>query len=417
MGSALAAAFLAAGHSTTVWNRTPGKADELAARGARRAGSVAEAVAAAPLVVVCVADDEAVHQLLDPLDGALAGRTLVNLTTGTSAQARANAAWAKERGIAFLDGAIMAVPEDIATGDAVLLYSGPRDAFDTYEEALRVLAPAGTTHLGGDAGLAALHDLALLGIMWGVLNGFLHGAALLGTAGVRAGDFAPLAARMTTVVAGYVTAAAPEVDAGSYPAGDATLTVHQEAMRHLAEESEALGVNAELPRFLQPWPAARSRRGTPRAATRRWWSSSARLRGCPPRRLRTRHGRTAVPFPAGPPWTPRSRPPATTTAPGVPREGIGHQQGGHRRGGAHEDLVEAEVGALAGVRGQTGEQDQGGLGDGQFAEGVHHHAQHEQEHPHGAVGPRGGQEGGVQGEIGEAAEGEDADRGGGPGRG
>lgn len=208
-------------------------------------------MAAAPLVVVCVADDEAVHQLLDPLEGALAGRTLVHLTTGTSAQARANAAWAEERGAAFLDGAVMAVPEDIATDDAVLLYSGPRDAFAPHEPVLRALSPAGTTYLDGDPGLAALHDLALLGIMWGVLNGFLHGAALLGTAGVRAESFAPLAARMTTVVAGYVTAAAHEVDTGSYPAGDATLTVHQEAMRHLAEESEALGVNAELPRFLQ----------------------------------------------------------------------------------------------------------------------------------------------------------------------
>ncbi|MGW9598511.1 NAD(P)-dependent oxidoreductase [Streptomyces albidoflavus] len=251
MGGALAAAFLAAGHPTTVWNRSPGKADALVVRGARRAGSVAEAVAAASLVVVCVADDEAVHQLLDPLEGALAGRTLVNLTTGTSAQARANAAWAKERGAAFLDGAIMAVPEDIATDDAVLLYSGPRDAFTPHEPALRALSPAGTTYLDSDPGLAALHDLSLLGIMWGVLNGFLHGAALLGTAGVRAETFAPLAARMTTVVAGYVTAAAPEVDAGSHPAGDATLTVHQEAMRHLAEESEALGVNAELPRLFQ----------------------------------------------------------------------------------------------------------------------------------------------------------------------
>ncbi|MGA5573399.1 NAD(P)-dependent oxidoreductase [Streptomyces koyangensis] len=251
MGGALAAAFLAAGHPTTVWNRSPGKADALVVRGARRAGSVAEAVAAASLVVVCVADDEAVHQLLDPLEGALAGRTLVNLTTGTSAQARANAAWAKERGAAFLDGAIMAVPEDIATDDAVLLYSGPRDAFAPHEPALRALSPAGTTYLDSDPGLAALHDLSLLGIMWGVLNGFLHGAALLGTAGVRAETFAPLAARMTTVVAGYVTAAAPEVDAGSHPAGDATLTVHQEAMRHLAEESEALGVNAELPRLFQ----------------------------------------------------------------------------------------------------------------------------------------------------------------------
>ncbi|RZE95798.1 NAD(P)-binding domain-containing protein [Streptomyces sp. SCA2-2] len=251
MGSALAAAFLAAGHPTTVWNRSPGKADELVARGARRAGSVAEAVAAAPLVVVCVADDPAVHQLLDPLGDALAGRTLVNLTTGTSAQARANAAWAKERGAAFLDGAIMAVPEDIATDDAVLLYSGPRAPFDEFEETLRVLSPAGTTHLGEDAGLAALHDLSLLALMWGVLNSFLHGAALLGTAGVRAETFAPLASRMVKVVAGYVTAAAPEVDAGSYPGGDATLTVHLEAMRHLAEESEALGVNAELPRFFQ----------------------------------------------------------------------------------------------------------------------------------------------------------------------
>ncbi|MEU2051123.1 NAD(P)-dependent oxidoreductase [Streptomyces albidoflavus] len=251
MGGALAAAFLAAGHPTTVWNRSPDKADALVVRGARRARSVAEAVAAAPLVVVCVADDEAVHQLLDPLEGALAGRTLVNLTTGTSAQARANAAWAKERGAAFLDGAIMAVPEDIATDDAVLLYSGPRDAFTPHEPALRALSPAGTTYLDSDPGLAALHDLSLLGIMWGVLNGFLHGAALLGTAGVRAETFAPLAARMTTVVAGYVTAAAPEVDAGSHPAGDATLTVHQEAMRHLAEESEALGVNAELPRLFQ----------------------------------------------------------------------------------------------------------------------------------------------------------------------
>lgn len=145
----------------------------------------------------------------------------------------------------------MAVPEDIATDDAVLVYSGPRAAYDTHEAALRTLSPAGTTYLAQDPALAALHELSLLGIMWGVLNGFPHGAALLGTVGARAESFAPLASRMVHVVAGYVTAAAREVDAGSYPAGDATLTVHQDAMRHLAEQSEALGVNAELPRSFQ----------------------------------------------------------------------------------------------------------------------------------------------------------------------
>ncbi|MER5418487.1 NAD(P)-binding domain-containing protein [Streptosporangium roseum] len=34
MGRAMAAAFLAAGHPTTVWNRTAGRADELLASGA-----------------------------------------------------------------------------------------------------------------------------------------------------------------------------------------------------------------------------------------------------------------------------------------------------------------------------------------------------------------------------------------------
>lgn len=39
MGSALAAALIDAGHSTTVWNRSPAKARPLAARGATVAGS------------------------------------------------------------------------------------------------------------------------------------------------------------------------------------------------------------------------------------------------------------------------------------------------------------------------------------------------------------------------------------------
>jgi 3-hydroxyisobutyrate dehydrogenase-like beta-hydroxyacid dehydrogenase len=46
MGSALARAFLWAGHPTTVWNRTPAQAALLGAAGAARADSPAAAVAA-----------------------------------------------------------------------------------------------------------------------------------------------------------------------------------------------------------------------------------------------------------------------------------------------------------------------------------------------------------------------------------
>jgi 3-hydroxyisobutyrate dehydrogenase-like beta-hydroxyacid dehydrogenase len=37
MGRALATAFLRAGHPTTVWNRTPAKAEQLVAQGAKLA--------------------------------------------------------------------------------------------------------------------------------------------------------------------------------------------------------------------------------------------------------------------------------------------------------------------------------------------------------------------------------------------
>ncbi|MBN3932603.1 NAD(P)-dependent oxidoreductase [Streptomyces verrucosisporus] len=251
MGQALAAAFLKAGHPTTVWNRTASKADQLVTEGAVRADSVSDAVAASPLVIVCVTDYTALHELLDPLAGSLKDKVVVSLTTGTSTQARETARWAAGAGTTYLDGAIMAIPPDIATDAAVLLYSGPKEAFEEHEATLRALGAAGTTYLDTDHGLSALYDMSLLGIMWGILNSFLHGAALLGTANVKATTFAPLANTMINVVTEYVTAYAPQIDEGKYPASDATMTVHQDAMEHLAEESETLGINSELPRFFK----------------------------------------------------------------------------------------------------------------------------------------------------------------------
>ena len=88
MGAALAEAFLEAGHPTTVWNRSANKDDALVAKGATRADTVAEAVAANTLVVICLSDYEAMHQLLDPLGDALSGKVLANLGSGTPEEAR-----------------------------------------------------------------------------------------------------------------------------------------------------------------------------------------------------------------------------------------------------------------------------------------------------------------------------------------
>ncbi|MET4927406.1 NAD(P)-binding domain-containing protein [Streptomyces sp. PSRA5] len=250
MGQALAEAFLREGHATTVWNRTAAKADPLVAKGATLADSVADAVAASPLVVVCVLDYDAVHALLDPVGDVLDGRVLVNLTSGTSEGARETAKWAAAHGAAYLDGAILTDPGGVGTADAVILYSGPRAAFEAHEPSLKVLGGA-TDHLGDDHGLTSLHDVAVLGLMWGVLNSFLQGAAVLGAAGVNAGAFAPLAAKSIKMLAEWVPGYAEQIDKGEYPAPDATLNTHLASMDHLVDESEFLGVNAEFPKFLK----------------------------------------------------------------------------------------------------------------------------------------------------------------------
>ncbi|MEV4396372.1 NAD(P)-binding domain-containing protein [Nonomuraea sp. NPDC049607] len=249
MGEALAGAFLRDGRPTTVWNRTAARADRLVERGAVRAGSAREAVAAAPLVVVCLTGYDAVREVLDPLADVLEGRVLVNLTSGTSAEARDTAGWVARHGGAYLDGAIMTTPAAVGSPEAALLYSGPRSAFDPHEPALRSLG--GATYLGADHGLSALYDVGVLSLMWNILNGFLQGAALLGAAGVEAAAFAPVAKNGVETVAGWLADYARQIDEGAHPATDSTLDTHVAAMDHLVHESESHGVDAELPRFIR----------------------------------------------------------------------------------------------------------------------------------------------------------------------
>jgi 3-hydroxyisobutyrate dehydrogenase-like beta-hydroxyacid dehydrogenase len=248
MGRALARAFLAGGHPTTVWNRTAGRTGELAAAGARGAETAAAAISASPLVVVCVRDYQAATDILGPVSGDLAGRVLVNLTSGTSAQARAMAAWAAGHGAGYLDGAIMMTPPGIGTAEAVILYGGPAQTFTAFEPALAALG-GGTAHLGADPGIASVYDVALLGIMWSTFNGFLHATALVGSENVAAATFLPVARQWLAGVASFLAPYADQIDAGDYPAGDATLETHLSPIEHLIEESRVRGIDATPARY------------------------------------------------------------------------------------------------------------------------------------------------------------------------
>jgi 3-hydroxyisobutyrate dehydrogenase-like beta-hydroxyacid dehydrogenase len=255
MGTALVRAWLAAGHPVTVWNRTPARAEALAADGAAVAASAAEAVAANRLVIVCLLDDASVGAALDGAD--LTGRDLVNLTTGTPAEGRARAAWATERGARFLDGGIMAVPPMI--GDAgsggYVFYSGCAELFEEHRATLAV--PAGTRYVGADPGFAALHDVALLSAMSGMFAGVTHAFALIRPEDIAPKDFAPLLVSWLGAMAGAAHLAADQIESGDYGKGVVSnLAMQVAGNATLLRTAEEQGVSAEL---LTPYTALMER--------------------------------------------------------------------------------------------------------------------------------------------------------------
>ncbi|QFZ20333.1 NAD(P)-dependent oxidoreductase [Saccharothrix syringae] len=250
MGSALANAFLDKGHPTTVWNRSPEKAEALVAKGAVLAATPAEAIAASELVVVCVLDYRAMREIIDSLGEAPAGRVIVNLTSGTPDEARQAATWAAERGVGYVDGAIMATPPMIGSEHALIFYGGPKALYDANAEALASIAGAGT-YLGEDAGLPSLYDVALLGLMWTTWAGFMHSLALVGSEQVKAEAFLPFAqAWFEHVVNPEIPRIAAQVDQGTYPDGGSALGMQAVAVEHLVDASRAQKVDAALPEFL-----------------------------------------------------------------------------------------------------------------------------------------------------------------------
>lgn len=232
MGRALAGALVDRGHPTTVWNRTPGRAGDLAVT---HAATRADAFTA-DLVILCLLDFESVVEVLEGVD--LTGRTIVNLTTGTPAEAEKLSELVTARGADYLDGGIMAIPSMIGTESATVLYSGSSKAF---EHASSVLEAFGTARfLGTEPGLAALNDLAMLAGMYGMLGGFVHAAALVRPQGVTEFTETLLIPWLRGMFPALVDMAG-QIDKGDYDAAESDLSM-QVANHGIAEVSRAAGV-------------------------------------------------------------------------------------------------------------------------------------------------------------------------------
>ncbi|HEY8527143.1 MAG TPA: NAD(P)-binding domain-containing protein [Acidimicrobiales bacterium] len=245
MGSALARALLAAGHPTTVWNRTAQRAEPLVALGAQAAPDPAAAVAAADVVLTSLVDGAAVTAVLTAAAPALRGTAVVELTSLTPREAEAIGTLVEGAGASYVSGSVMVTPPMIATADASLLLGGDRAAYERIADVLRALAP--NLRFVGDAAATALLDMGMLDVFFGAVTSFVHAATLAGTGGVKPTEFLEHGEAMLRLALASTRELAAELTAGSYPGDENSIAMMRRSIDHVVETAEERGVDPALP--------------------------------------------------------------------------------------------------------------------------------------------------------------------------
>ncbi len=235
MGSALARAAMSAGLEVTVWNRSPIKAQGFIDGPAQVALSVEDAVDASEVLVVCVRDHDATNEALRTpvVEERLADKIVVQLSTGTPAQAREASGWASGVGARYLDGSIMGFPQDIGSDGSVILYGGDQETFERCGPIAEAFGGS-AMRVGDDPGSAAALDNALLSIFFGFLFGVLNGAAICDAEGISLAKFSEVGKSLMPVFSGVLDRSVEMIANGAYNSEHSTLETSSGAMAQIA---------------------------------------------------------------------------------------------------------------------------------------------------------------------------------------
>ncbi|MFC4123773.1 NAD(P)-dependent oxidoreductase [Nocardia rhizosphaerae] len=250
MGQSMVRAFLAAGVEVTVWNRSTAKVDAMVELGAKRAESVAEALAANEVAVLSLTHYAAMYDVLGQAPEALAGKVIANLSSDSPEKARAGAAWVRERGAEFVSGGVMSAGDNISHPASYIFYSGPKAVFDAHAELLRPLSPQ--EYLGEDDGLAQIYYQALLTIFHPWLLAFDQATAMIAKSGHDIAAFLPFAIRSSEAFPYFMTEFSQANAAGGW-ADLASLKMMDAGAQHIIDASEEVGVDAKISHLAQSY--------------------------------------------------------------------------------------------------------------------------------------------------------------------
>ncbi len=174
MGKPMTLRLLAAGHEVTVWNRSPEKLEEVLAKGARRADSPAAVARAADIVMMCVTDQKAAEEVLFKkngiIEGASAGKLVVDFSSIAPASAREFAARLEAKGMGLVDAPVSGGVAGAEQGTLAIMAGGRPGHIERVRPVVMHLA-ARFTRMGdsGAGQVAKLCNQAIVGSLVAVI--------------------------------------------------------------------------------------------------------------------------------------------------------------------------------------------------------------------------------------------------------
>ena len=182
MGFPMAGHLARAGHTVTVYNRSPGKAQDWVQEfGGRSAPTPREAAQQADIVFCCVGNDDDLRSVVLGADGALAGMKpgacLVDHTTASAAVARELFAAAQALGLHFIDAPVSGGQAGAQNGMLTVMCGGLPQVFESVKPVGMAFSKAFT--LMGESGAGQLtkmvNQICIAGLVQGLSEAIAFG--------------------------------------------------------------------------------------------------------------------------------------------------------------------------------------------------------------------------------------------------
>ena len=182
MGFPMAGHLARAGHSVTVYNRSPAKAQAWVAEfGGSAKATPREAATGADIVFSCVGNDDDLRAVTLGADGAFAGMApgavLVDHTTASADVARELYGAAKNLGLAFVDAPVSGGQAGAQNGRLTVMCGGAAAAFEKAQPAAMAFSRAFTLLGTSGAGQLAkmVNQICIAGLVQGLAEAIAFG--------------------------------------------------------------------------------------------------------------------------------------------------------------------------------------------------------------------------------------------------